>query len=449
MGRSGKYIDLYRAVWMGHQGKLFIFSLTAVMIFALAACGSNNPATATYTVSYSANGATGGSIPTDPNSYTQGQVVTVLGNNGNLVNTTTPGCAFAGWNTAADGSGTTYTGRQVFTMGAANVTLYAKWTYDPTYTVTYNANGATGGAVPVDSNNYQNGQTVTVLGNTGNIMKTNYTFAGWNTQADGSGAAYTQNQTFTMGAANVTLYAKWTANPTYTVIYNSNGATGGIVPVDSTNYEQGQPVTVIGNNGNLARYGYTFVGWNTAADGSGAAYTGGHQFTMGAANVTLYASWTALPTYTVTYNGNGATGGSVPVDPNNYLNGQSVTVSGNTGLLVNTGYVFSGWNTAADGSGTAYTGGQQFTMGPANVTLYAQWTVVYTVTYNGNGATGGSVPVDPNNYQQGQTVTVLGNTGNLTQTGYVFSGWNTAANGSGTTYTAGQTFTGGGADVTL
>jgi hypothetical protein len=61
----------------------------------------------------------------------------------------------------------------------------------------------------------------------------------------------------------------------------------------------------------------------------------------------------------------------------------------------------------------------------------------YTVTYNANAATSGSVPTDPKTYHQGDTVTVLGNTGNLVTSGYVFACWNTAANDSGTTYTQG------------
>ncbi len=419
------------------------------LAISLMSCGRGSSPSSAYTVIYNGNGYTGGSAPADPNTYTQGQTVTVLANNGNLVNTTTPGCTFAGWNTAADGSGTTYTGGQVFTMGAADVTLYAKWTSNPTYTVVYNSNRATGGSVPIDPNTYTQGQVVTVLGNNGNLVMANYAFAGWNTAADGSGTAYPAGQIFTIGAAAVTLYAQWTANPTYNVIYDDNWATGGSVPVDQNNYQQGQVVTVLGNNGNLTKTGYTFAGWNTADDGSGTTYAQSQTFTMGAANVTLYAKWTANPTYTVTYNGNGATGGIVPVDSTNYEQGQPVTVIGNNGNLARTYYTFIGWNTNADGSGAAYAGGQQFTMGAANVTLYAKWTAIptYTVTYNGNGATGGSVPVDPNNYEQGQTVTVLGNTGNLTKTGYEFGGWNTAADGSGTTQ--GQQFTMGPASVTL
>ncbi len=66
---------------------------------------------------------------------------------------------------------------------------------------------------------------------------------------------------------------------------------------------------------------------------------------------------------------------------------------------------------------------------------------IYTVNYDGNNNTGGTVPTGSNNYDQGQTVTVLENSGNLLKTGYNFASWNTRADGSGTTYTQGQTFT--------
>lgn len=323
----------------------------------------------------------------------------------------------------------------------------------PTYSVTYNGNGNTAGSVPVDTISYEQGQVVTVLDNTGVLERTGYLFAGWNTQPDGNGTTYTQAQTFTMGSANVTLYAKWTANPTYTVTYDGNGNTGGTTPSDSTNYEQGQPVTVLGNTGNLVRTGYTFTGWNTQADGQGSDYaaTGAATFTMGTANVTLYATWSANPTYTVTYDGNGNTGGTAPVDSASYEWGQTVTVLGNTGNLTKTGYAFAGWNTQADGNGTTYTQAQTFTIDSTNVTLYAKWTAnpTFTVTYDSNGNTAGNVPVDSNGYEQGQTVTVLGNSGNLAKTGYAFAGWNTQADGNGTTYTESQTFLMGTVSVTL
>lgn len=315
------------------------------------------------------------------------------------------------------------------------------------YTVTYDGNSSTSGSVPIDSINYEQGQTVTVLGNTGGLAETNYTFAGWNTKADGSGTTYTLGQTFTMGAANVTLYCKWTSNPTYTVTYNGSGSTGGSVPIDSTHYEQGETVAIPGNTGSLVKTGYAFSGWYV--NGYAPLYTQGQTFTMGTANVVMYAGWTANPTYTVAYSGNGSTGGTVPVDSTHYQQGQTVTVLGNTGNLAKTGYAFAGWNTAANGTGTTYAQGATFTMGSAQVVLYAKWVVAYTVTYGTNRATGGAVPVGPTTHTPGQTVTVLGNANNLSNIPFSWSSWNTQMNGSGTSYSAGSQFTMPAANVTL
>lgn len=86
-----------------------------------------------YTLTYDGNGKTEGNVPTDASSpYAPNAQVTVLGNTGNLART---GCTFAGWATAADGSGTTYTAGDHFNI-SANTTLYAKWTA----TVTWKAN---------------------------------------------------------------------------------------------------------------------------------------------------------------------------------------------------------------------------------------------------------------------------------------------------------------------
>jgi len=429
----------------------FLAALAMIFLFAACTYRSGVPAAGSSpggTVTYQGNGNTGGTVPVDSTTYQQGQTVTVLGNMGSLCESN---CSLVGWNTKADGTGSTYAQGQTFTMGSASVTLYAKWTADPTYTVTYNGNGSTGGAVPVDTTSYEPGQTVTVLGNTGNLIQTDSTFAGWNTKADGTGTPYAQGQTFPMGSANATLYAKWTANPTYTLTYNGNNCTGGAVPVDTTNYEQGQNVTVLGNTGNLIQTHSTFTGWNTKADGTGTTYTNGQTFPMGSANATLYAKWTPNPTYTVSYDGNNSTGGTVPVDTTNYEQGQTVTVLGNPGNLIQTHFTFAGWNTKADGTGTTYTQGRTFPMGSAGATLYAKWTPnpTYAVSYDGNNSTGGTVPNDSNNYEQGQTVTILGNTNNLVHTGYTFAGWNTQADGNGTAYAPGATFQMGSANLTL
>jgi hypothetical protein len=254
----------------------------------------------------------------------------------------------------------------------------------PTYTVTYNGNGATGGSVPTDSNNYLQGATVEVKGNTGGLSLAGYTFAGWNTMSDGSGTSYAGGATFPMGTADIALYTVWTTLPTYTVTYNGNGATGGSVPTDSNNYLQGATVEVKGNTGGLSLADYTFAGWNTMSAGSGTSYAGGATFPMGTANVILYAVWALIPTYTVTYDGNGADSGYVPTDGVHYAQGAPVPAFGNTGFLAKSDYSFAGWNTASDGSGITHAGGSLFSMGTANLTLFAVW-VPSNLTFMSSG----------------------------------------------------------------
>ena len=317
---------------------------------------------------------------------------------------------------------------------------------DPeTYTIIYDGNGHDGGTVPTDSTNYEEGSTVTLPSGTGGITLTGYILTGWNTISDGTGTDYNAGSTFTMGTADVIMYAQWTTHQTYTVTYYGNGSDGGVVPTDSNNYEEGAEVTTAA--GTMTLTGYAFTGWNTAADGSGTARTAGSTFAMEIVNVLLYAQWTQNSTYTVTYYGNGSDGGVVPTDSNNYEEGTEVTAA--AGTMTQAGYTFTGWNTSADGSGTARAAGSIFTMGTVSVSLHAQWVVIYTVTYDNNGAGSGMVPVDSNDYEAGETVTVPGNTGNLVKTGYIFTGWNRLVNGSGTNYTEGEAFLIGSSDVTL
>ncbi len=91
-----------------------------------------------------------------------------------------------------------------------------------------------------------------------------------------------------------------TAAPsTYSVTYSGNGKTGGDVPTDATAYEEGDVVTVKGNTGSLVKSSSSFVGWNTASDGTGVFYPAGYKFYMGNANVTLYAVWGSVGSRTV------------------------------------------------------------------------------------------------------------------------------------------------------
>ncbi|MDR0502150.1 MAG: SUMF1/EgtB/PvdO family nonheme iron enzyme [Treponema sp.] len=219
----------------------------------------------------------------------------------------------------------------------------------------------------------------------------------------------------------------------YTVTFDSNGSTGGTVPA-AVNAYQNVSITLPGQ-GNLVRTGYTFAGWNTAANGSGTTYAAGSSHTV-TGNATLYAKWDAIIN-TVTFNANGSTGGTVPSAMSANQNA-SITLP-DKGNLVKTGYAFGGWNTAANGSGTAHAAGSSFTV-TGNVTLYAKWDVIInTVTFNANGSTGGTTPAAMSANQYANIT--LPNQGNLVKTGCIFSGWTAAADGSGTTYAAGSSFT--------
>jgi len=307
---------------------------------------------------------------------------------------------------------------------------------EQTYTVTYSGNTNTGGTAPVDSNSpYQGTSRVTVLGNTGNLVKTGYTFTNWNTQAGGGGTPYNPGDGFDI-TANVTLYAQWAESPKFTLAYNANSGSGS-APVDSNSpYFSGTLVTVM-QKGDLNRNGYYFNGWNTLANGTGTSYAEGATFTI-AANTVLYAQWAT--NLTVTYNVNGGSG-TAPVDSNSpYKSGESVTVM-DKGSLTRNNYYFTGWNTVGNGSGTAYAEGATFTI-TASTTLYAQWANNHTVSYIGNGHTSANstVPTDTVTYAKGASVTTK-EKGTLLKRGYDFTNWNTKQDGTGSTIAAGADFT--------
>jgi uncharacterized repeat protein (TIGR02543 family) len=382
-----------------------------------------------FLLTFDGNGNDGGTPP-PANDYPEGHSVTLPDNIGSLTNTTPPGYTFIGWNTQADGFGTSYPVGDVFIMPASPVTLYAHWTDLPTYTVTYDANGADGGTAPADQTKTE-GIDLTLATNSGGLGLTGHTFVGWNTANDGSGTHYAEGATYSANA-NLTLYAEWTLLPTYTVTYDANGADGGTTPADQTKTE-GIDLTLAANSGGLALTGSTFAGWNTQPDGLGVHYAEGAFYTDDA-NLTLYAEWTTLPTYTVTYNANGADGGTAPADQTK-TEGIDLTLATNSGGLGLTGHTFTGWNTANDGLGVHYAEGATYSA-DANLTLYAEWTpITYTLTYDANGA-GGLGPV-AGVYNSGDNAAVAGKESlELMQDGISlrFTGWNTVDDGSGTAY---------------
>jgi hypothetical protein len=118
------------------------------------------------------------------------------------------------------------------------------------YKVTYNGNGCTGGIVPIDKKTYGNGGNVavTVLGNTGNLVKNGYAFACWNTKADGSGTNYEANRTYCIGSSNVTLYAKWTTSPLVITYSKQKILTPKYIMADTSKVNQGNEFLFYSNN---------------------------------------------------------------------------------------------------------------------------------------------------------------------------------------------------------
>ena len=161
--------------------------------------------------------------------------------------------------------------------------LFAGCSLTPsTYTVTYNGNGNTSGVAPTDANLYEQGALVTVLGK-GSLVKTGYTFVGWNTAANGSGTSQAAGSTFDIGTANVTLYAKWTIN-TYIVDFDSQGGS----TVSSQTVEESGLVT---EPTAPTKEGYTFGGWYKE---SGCTNAWDFATDTVTADITLYAKWTPL-----------------------------------------------------------------------------------------------------------------------------------------------------------
>ncbi|HBN82329.1 MAG TPA: hypothetical protein DDZ89_00640, partial [Clostridiales bacterium] len=157
--------------------------------------------------------------------------------------------------------------------------------------------------------------------------------------------------------------------------------------------------------------GYTFTGWFTA-DNGGTQVTA-DTLVSAVSNHTLYARWKANE-YRVYFDGNGATGGSMDAQPHTY--DRSITLTGNT--FVKTGNCFIGWNTHADGSGTAYADMESVTNVSTgeDVTLYARWAPEqYTITFNSDGTAVSSITQ--------KYGTVVTEPRAPSKTGYNFIGW--------------------------
>ena len=331
----------------------------------------------TYEVAFNANGGTG-SIANESFTWGVSKALTT-----NATQITRTGYTFAGWNTQADGKGTSYSNGQSVTSLTNEhegvVTLYAKWTAI-TYQVRFNGNGATSGSMSNESFTYGTAKNLTSNG----FSKTGYTFAGWATSAGGdvvySNAESVSNLASTQGAV-VDLYAKWTAN-NYTVTFDKQSGTGGSNSVSAT-YDSAMPSASA-----PTRSGYTFAGYYDAIGGGGKCYYDKDMVSQRnwdkTSATTLYAKWTA----TVTLNAEDATTAYSQTTTGVY----NAVLSANVAVPVRTGYNFLGFYDAEEGGNQYYDqyGHPTSRVWTTQTTLYAHWALkTTTVSFNDNGGSGG------------------------------------------------------------
>lgn len=396
-----------------------LYRLPALFSILYAQWVANGSVTLTYVANPPASAQASGS--TSSSTVISGVRATVAGSGFSVA-----GYAFTGWNSAADGSGTSYFGGDTLRM-TADATLYAQWSGLPA-TLSYDGNGATSGTVGTTSG--VTGDGVEVQGNS--FVRTGYDFAGWNTAADGSGQPYYSGGSYALPAGASTLYAQWTL--AFAVLhYDGNGATSGETYPDVAYF--GDVVHAVENE--FISPGYKFSQWNTSADGSGTSYSVGASYTLGAGIQTLYAQWAPNAAVSTTLNANG--GASATTDPVTIasLSGQTVTLDSHG--IARPGYTLASWNTSADGSGISFAYRESVTV-TADSVLYAQWEANPSVSlsYEGNAANaeGG---VGSETVLSGQTVALAAS--GYTRVGFIFSGWNTQPSGSGSAYAAGDVVT--------
>ena len=241
---------------------------------------------ATYVIKYDGNGADGGTAPTSQ-SKTQYTDITLATNSGGL---TRIGYRFTGWNTAPDGTGTTYSAGAAYSADEG-VTLYAQWEAVDAVVLTPESgavnHGATVTLTPPKSDAiiyYQIGGADEVAGTLGQtVTVTLYNASHSPSSATGVAAGIPEG-----GSVTLTAHAKYADGTQsevttgdyslnqYTVGYegNGNGDAVGNVPALQTFYSGGS-VAIGGGANRPVRIGYRFTGWNTDPDGAGTTYSAG------------------------------------------------------------------------------------------------------------------------------------------------------------------------------
>lgn len=371
-------------------------------------------------------------------------------NNNIYINSATPvkkGCKFLGWNTKEDGSGKTYQPGNLYDVNqdGGNVTLYAQWEKEK-YTATVKLNGGSynGSTKDFTISKYP-GEEISI----GAPTRSKHNFTGYKLTMDNNDGnaptSVTQSASGFKGImqmGNFTLNAQWTPWK-HTVAYNANAGNDASVKGIPASQSKTANVDITLSSDVPTRNGYTFLGWNTQADGNGTAYAAGaiYKNDQNGGTVTLYAQWTPW-TYNIKYDQNvKSTSSSKTVTdmPAAQTKTQEIDVTLSSMTPKRNGYIFAGWSTSANGS-VEYKPGSRFTKdldsNGASITLYAVWTPwKHTIHYNSNiptNAPTGTTTVS--NMPGDQTKTfdekLMISSNKPTRKGYNFAGWSTSANGN-------------------
>ncbi len=252
-----------------------------------------------------------------------------------------------------------------------------------------------------------------VISTTGTLLVGTYSVSG--TDSDAYNDTGTWSFTLTVTAAAVMV----------TVTFEANGGTGTMTA------ESASGPTALSLNA-FARKGYTFVDWNTAANGSGTSYANGASFPF-STTTTLFAQWKRgkIPTRTITFIANRGAG-TTPSEVEN------TPTSIKASRFHRSGYTFVDWNTSAKGSGEVFKAGATYSF-KKSITLYAQWKKVVKVkappksppSHAVNFAANGGAGTMAAESHRGPA-TLASN--HFRRAGYTFLRWNTSPNGKGVSY---------------
>lgn len=204
------------------------------------------------------------------------------------------------------------------------------------------------------------------------LTRPGHTQLGWNQDSQATQA----QAEVTMVEGGMTVYAVWVGNPVLTYDTNKPNTWNGQMPSTpasvSVAYNTAAADGSGWQSGDTSKIrGYRFLGWYAGPQDDAGLYDWN---TLLTGNVTVYAHWQRLQA-NVVYDANGGTGSHANTTGWQYTD---ATVPSDTSKsFKRDGYVFLGWDTQADGNGTAYKDGSQVPLQDKDITLYAQWQPVF------------------------------------------------------------------------